>query len=205
MGLSTRETVFVEEYLQCWNATEAARRAGYKHPNKVGPRKLVEVGIQAAIKARIGEIKAGADEVLLRLASHSRGTMADFLGSMDRIDLEQARARGVMHLVKKIKQRTTTFSRPSGEDVETHEVELELYDAQAATVQLARILGQYVSRVEIYDWRKKLEEQGVDPSAVFERLVQAAAATLPGPDDSGGNGGGAAPANGSDAGTDQPG
>jgi hypothetical protein len=68
---------------------------------------------------------------------------------MDRIDLEKARALGVMPLIKKLKQRTTTISKERGEDVETHEVELELHDAQAATVQLAKILGKYVDRVEV--------------------------------------------------------
>jgi hypothetical protein len=53
-----------------------------------------------------------------------------------------------MPLVKKIKQRTTTVSKAEGEDFESHEIELELYDVQAATVQLAKILGQYVDRVE---------------------------------------------------------
>jgi phage terminase small subunit len=180
VALNNKQRAFVEHYLTCWNATEAARRAGYsvKTAQEQGSRLLSNVIVQTAITARLKDVQAGADEVLTRLTSHSRGNMDDFLSSMGLIDLVKARDLGVMPLVKKIKQRTTTISKEKGEDIETHEIELELYDAQAATVQLARILGQFVSRVEIYDWRKKLEEQGVDPSAIFERIVQAAAETL---------------------------
>jgi phage terminase small subunit len=169
MPLSTREQVFVEEYLICWNATEAARRAGYKNPNKIGPRKLVEVGIKAAVAVRISELKATADETLLRLASHSRGSIEDFMAG-DSVSLDKARALGKMHLAKKVRVTTTTVSKPSGEDIETHYVELELYDAQAATVQLARILGQFVERVEVYDWRKEAQEIGVDPDRLVDNL-----------------------------------
>jgi len=42
----------VNEYLIDLNATAAAARAGYKHPNQQGPRLLVNVGIAAAIQAR---------------------------------------------------------------------------------------------------------------------------------------------------------
>ena len=36
---SPQEEDWLNEYFQCWNATEAARRVGYKWPNKVGPAK----------------------------------------------------------------------------------------------------------------------------------------------------------------------
>lgn len=37
---SKQEQVWLAEYLKCFNATEAARRADYAWPNKTGPRKL---------------------------------------------------------------------------------------------------------------------------------------------------------------------
>ena len=171
--LSDRQRAFVEHYLSCWNSTEAARLAGYKNPNKLGPRQLVKVGVQDAIRQRLSELQAGTDEVLTRLASHSRATMEDFIGSMDRVDLDRARERGVMHLIKKIKQRTTTVSKESGEDVETHYVELELYDAQDATVQLARILGLYIERIEVNELREKADDELI---AEFQSLMDTARA-----------------------------
>lgn len=163
-SLNPRQRVFVEEYLRCWVGTEAAVRAGYsKHTaNEQAARLLAKVSVKKHIERRISELKATTDEVLLRLASHSRSSMDDFLVG-DTLNLDRARELGKMHLIKRLKVRTTTVSKPGSEAVETHDVEVELYDAQAATVQLAKILGQYVERVEIYDWRKDAPAVGVDP------------------------------------------
>lgn len=84
-GLTGRQRVFVEAYLDCLNATEAARRAGYAEPNKQGPRLLVNVGIRAALDAGLRERTLPKDEVLARLTAHARGDMADFL----RVDEEE--------------------------------------------------------------------------------------------------------------------
>lgn len=75
--LTGKQSVFIEEYLRCWNATEAARVAGYAHPNKDGPENLVKAGIADLIKARIAEKAMSADEVLIRLAEHARGSLED--------------------------------------------------------------------------------------------------------------------------------
>lgn len=145
--LTNKQRLFVELYLTLWNGTEAARQAGYSEhtANEQASRLLANVSVKAAVEERLAEKKATADEVLARLTSHSRGNMDDFIGGLDRIDLDQARKRGVMPLIKKLKQRTTTISKSQGEDIETHEVEIELYDAQAATVQLGRALGVFAA------------------------------------------------------------
>ena len=121
MPLNNKQRAFVEHYLTCWNATESARRAGYsvKTAQEQGSRLLSNVIVSAAITARLKDLQAGADEVLTRLTSHSRGNMDDFLSPMGMIDLIKARDVGVMPLVKKIKQRTTTVSKAEGEDFET--------------------------------------------------------------------------------------
>ena len=49
MSLTQKQERFVAEYLVDLNATAAAERAGYEHPNKQGPRMLVNVGIAKAI------------------------------------------------------------------------------------------------------------------------------------------------------------
>lgn len=182
MALNNKQRAFVEHYLICWSATEAARRAGYSDRTAYaqGPRLLKNVVVKGEIQARIGELKATTDEVLLRLASHSRGSIEHFLKG-ETIDLEQARARGLMHLVKKIKVTTTTIVNDVGEGIETHRQELELYDAQAATVQLAKILGQFVERIEIHDLRDKSDS---DLITEFQSIVDAAR-TRAGASDSG--------------------
>ena len=72
MPLTNKRIVFVEEYLSCWNASEAARRAGYKHPGSQGHALLQIPEIQAYIKLRLADMQMSADEVLNRLADHAR-------------------------------------------------------------------------------------------------------------------------------------
>jgi phage terminase small subunit len=50
--LTPRQQAFVEHYAACGNATEAARRAGYKQPNPQGAENLAKPSIQAAIAER---------------------------------------------------------------------------------------------------------------------------------------------------------
>ena len=83
MALTTKRIAFVELYLACWNATKAARRAGYKQPHSQGPRLLENVEIQAFIKARLNEHAMGADEVLSRLADIARSETRDSLKALE--------------------------------------------------------------------------------------------------------------------------
>jgi len=178
--LNPKQRAFVEHYLTCWNASEAARRAGYKPDNAdvTGPRMLGNVVIKAAIERRIGELRATADEVLLRLASHSRGTLSDFLTTSGDIDLKAAREAGKLHLVKKIKRTTRTDDK----DGLYTTTEIELHDAQAATVQLAKVLGLFVERVEVRTWRDRvvdlLKAQKVTPDEVVAEFGPSLAAEL---------------------------
>lgn len=139
MALSNKQRVFVEEYLACWNATEAARRAGYAHANVQGSQLLANLSIKEAIQARIAEKAMTADEVLLRLADHARSTMADFVNDAGDLDLRAAKQKGKLHLVK-------TYA------VTDKSERIELYDAQAALVHLGRHHGLFVDRQEVSGW-----------------------------------------------------
>lgn len=135
--LTTKQTLFVDAYLDCLNATEAARRAGYAHPNKQGPRLLVNVGIAEAVQAGLAERTMPASEVLVRLTNHARGSMADFL----RTDASGAPTGFTLgpdtpqHLIKKV-------------SITEKGVSFELYDAQAALVQIGRHYGLFTDKVE---------------------------------------------------------
>lgn len=64
-----RRKRFVSEYLQCLNASEAARRAGYKgRANTIGQRLLTNVDIKTAISKAINErMEADRDSVKARV------------------------------------------------------------------------------------------------------------------------------------------
>lgn len=83
-----------------------------------------------------------ADEVLSRLADQGRGTIEDFISFNEgpyptfTLDLDKARERGRLHLVKKLKYNS-----------EGHP-EIELYDAQAALVQIGKFHKLFVDQVQ---------------------------------------------------------
>ena len=142
--LNAKNTLFIEHYLQCWNATEAAKRAGYseKTAYSQGHRLLKNAEVQLAIRARISEVAMGADEVLLRLAGHARGSMEQFLtvmtnGKKEKVSLDIVKARDAyaLHLVKTFK------------DSPKDGIEIELYDAQAALVHLGRHHALFTDKI----------------------------------------------------------
>jgi len=82
--LTNRERAFVEHYLTGrarWNGAAAARAAGYstKTAKEQASRLLTKVNVQAAIEARLAELKMGADQVLVLLSEQAGGSLEDFL------------------------------------------------------------------------------------------------------------------------------
>lgn len=75
MSLTNKQRAFVEHYLQTWNATEAARRAGYSERSAriSGSRNMTNVDIAAEIRLRLQAAAMSADEVLTRMAEEARG------------------------------------------------------------------------------------------------------------------------------------
>lgn len=146
--ISRKHQQFINEYirLRCSNATEAYCRV---YPNatrdsarREASRLLTIVDISEEIDRRVKEETMSADEVLMRIADEARGDMGEFWSIQADgdpvLDLVSAQERGKLHLIKKLKVKTTT--RTIGDiDVTTKEVDFELYDAQAAK----RMIGQH--------------------------------------------------------------
>jgi hypothetical protein len=146
------------------NGVEAARQAGYTGSNGVLAVRASKLLRDEAVRKRLADHAATVDisqrEVLARLAAHSRGTMEDFIsfdGDEDpHLDLIKARHAKQLGLLKKFKEKRQTIEIPGkkGDNEmvsETVTYEIELYDAQAATVQLGRLLGMYVEQYRKVD------------------------------------------------------
>lgn len=165
---------FVNEYLKRFNATRAAEKAGYRGDDHslatIGHRLLRNVEIAAAIKTRLNENAMSADEVLMRLGAHARGSMAEFIRfeTEDRnglevqtgdavIDLAQARRAGVLNLIKRFQRTETVTESKSGGTSTTTTITVELHDAQAALKMLAtyhRLLDKAIN-VNV-DWKEEI-------------------------------------------------
>ena len=141
MALTRKQQVFVSEYLQCWNESEAARRAGYseRSAGAIGCENLKKPEIAAEIARRVASKALKAEECLLLLADQARGSLADFL-KIDRntvkLDLAAAQAAGKLHLIESFKETRAGY-------------EIKLYSAQDALEKLGKALGVLTERIAL--------------------------------------------------------
>jgi phage terminase small subunit len=146
--LNKAQEVFVSEYLQCFNATEAYSRAYPKAKRTTaganGHELLKKAEIQEAITERLSRVHMSADEALKRLADMARGDVTEFISPLGAFDMDAVKAAGKGHLIKKIKQRTITKigKGEADEDTEVHDTEIELYDAQSAIEKILKVGGK---------------------------------------------------------------
>jgi phage terminase small subunit len=177
-GMNNRQKIFVDEYLKCFNASEAARRAGYTgESNRIGTRLLSNVVIKALIDQRIKESHMSADEALKLLAEQARGDIGDLIDDNGLMDIRSARAKGLTKLIKKIKQKTITHIGTGDEgDTETHEIEFEMYDAQSAIDKVLRVAGKYINRTDITSGGEKLQQN--EPPEVIAQKIAAIVANI---------------------------
>jgi len=108
--LRYRQRLFVEYYLgeSEGSAADAARRAGYRWPEKHGPR-LVKTGeVRAAIDARVETAAIAASEVLARIADVATSDLLNLIqvdpGGDWKVDLKQVQRLGLGHLIKRLRK-----------------------------------------------------------------------------------------------------
>lgn len=172
MSLTNKQKVFVEEYLHDFNATQAAIRAGYseKTAYSIGWENLRKPEILEIVEKRLQEKQMSADEALSMLADIARGDLGEFMDissvgfNLDLLDENGDKKK--TRLIKKIKQKTTTFiaKKESDEDREVTETEIELYPADNALRDILKIHGKFIDRQDITSggkaltWREFLEQ-----------------------------------------------
>lgn len=176
--LSLREEIFVEAYLRLRNQTKAAIEAGYSvsSARNQGYRLMQKDDIREAIRARLEEFQVETNAVLLRLAERATGSMAMFVDVKDGehvLNFDKAQKLGAMHLIKKL--RHTSEKRTIGDDqeIERDVIEIELYDAQAADVQLGRYLKLFTDKIELTDPYQAMLRDIIAGAIDYESLANA--------------------------------
>jgi len=176
--MNAKQRVFVEHYLRCWNASEAARMAGYseKTAGQIGHELLKKPEIEFAITARLTDLQMGANEVLVRLSQQARADMLDFIDINGRVDREKARIELRGPLIKKYKTRERKLADAT---VEFY-TEIELHDAQAALVQLGKHHRLFAEKFETWqdDLIRGLRDGSIKPKDVIDELGRDAASAL---------------------------
>lgn len=141
-GLTPKQYLFVVQYLLCFNATRAAKLAGYseKTAYSIGQENLKKPEIAAIIRTRIEEQTMGRDELLVRLSQHARGDLEQFVDIGEdggwTLNLKKAKAAGLLPLVKKLK-------------ADRYGTVLELYSSQRAMEMIGKMLAVFVERQEV--------------------------------------------------------
>lgn len=139
MALSTKQKVFIEEYLKTFNATQAALAAGYspETAHATGWENLRKPEIAKAISQRLSEKAMSADEVLMRLAEQARAAYSDAIDEDGTVDVAKLVSTGRAHLIKAIK-----FTESGKKNV-------EFYDAQSALQLLGKHHKLFTDKQEI--------------------------------------------------------
>lgn len=156
MSLTNKQQAFVREYTRDFNATRAAKAAGYsdKTAYSYGQQLLKNLEIQDAIKAHIAEVSMSEDEVKTRLADIARGDIADLLdinpSSYNLKLMVDGEVNPKTKLIRKIKQKVTTIlaKSESAEDREIVETEIELYSAHDALRDIGKMYAMFTDKQE---------------------------------------------------------
>lgn len=136
MALTNKQQAFVEYYLGYaqWNATEAARRAGYRHPGQQGHRLLKNVEIKQHIRDRLHTMGATTDALMGRWLTRIEADISPFVTSGG-LDVEGLKEAGLGHLIKGVRET---------KDATT----ILLRDPDVAEDRLARHLQMFVHKHE---------------------------------------------------------
>lgn len=160
--LTKRQEAFVRAYVgeaRLVGAT-AARLAGYSErcAPQVACQALRNPQVQCAIRYLLEQQSLGATEVTAYVSDQAKASLEDFFDIEDGkpvLNLEKAKERGRLHLVRKIR-----FGR-DGRTVE----ELELHDSQKALEMLARVHGLFEDRHTLTLEQPYKVYEGFDPEA----------------------------------------
>lgn len=146
--LTRRQQLFIEFYLQYWDAQKAALAAGYsKTTAKAKSYKLVQnFIIREAIDRRIKEAQLTSDEVLARLSQQATANIADFLDLLEAVDpltgkdiqltlIDWKEVKNKGYLIKKVESTRDGFK-------------IELYDGQNALIKMGQYHKLFTERVE---------------------------------------------------------
>lgn len=133
------------------NATSAYLDAGgtAKHADRAAYQLRHNPKVIAAIDEYFHSQEASAAEAVAVLSNQMRANLEDFLHFPDdeslepEPDLRKARRHRKLNQLKKFRTKRTTYTDKDGGETVTEWTDIELHDAQAAAVQIAKIQGKY--------------------------------------------------------------
>ena len=146
---------FVVEYLVDFNATQAAKRAGYSDSVAIlaSQTLLKDSAIAAAVDRaqaqKLARVNVRADEVIHELAALAYSRVDHYLvDDNGNVKLAEGAPENAMAAVKSIKKRKTVREDKQGNITITYDVTLELHDKPGQLKLLGRHIGLFPDKVE---------------------------------------------------------
>ena len=157
--LSEKHLAFCEEYLQCWNQTEAYCRVYPGSSREAAMRSASTLmrkhEVRAYLENRLRDKVMSSDEVLARLSEQARGSLEAFTfvneDGFAYFDFGNQEAKDNMPLIKKMKTKRSRRVEGKGKDAEVWEdefIEVELHDAQKALELIGRHYKLFGGEIE---------------------------------------------------------
>lgn len=136
---TNKQKKFVTEYLICLNATEAARRAGYRGSDNtlaaIGSQNLKKPKIAEQIQKVLAARAMSADEVIDRITALARANIADFLNSDLTVNPKAVKAHG--RLVKSVRH------------TKDGDIIIELHDTAKNLALLGKYHKLFTERIQV--------------------------------------------------------
>lgn len=156
--LTTKQEMFVQEYLIDLNATQAAIRAGYSQrtAGEIGRQLLAKTGVAARVREakeeRIDRIQIKQDEVLSELLILLKSSVEHYTYTEDgTLALKEGAPQDALRAVSGVKRRVKRYIEGKGENaepVEVEEVEYRLWDKPACVNMAGKHLGLFPNRLQ---------------------------------------------------------
>jgi phage terminase small subunit len=157
---------FVEEYCRDFSTSRAAMRVGI--PEEVadfeGEMALNDPWIREAIIARLDTLAMSAEEAMARMSDFARASFEHFIRLTEDggfvIDLSTPRAISKIHMIKKIKQKKSTYFGGENEGRVDVTTEIELHDAKDAVKTVLSVHGKLIEKrtVDVTSGGEKIEQ-----------------------------------------------
>lgn len=171
--LTNLQKLFIEHYLQTWNATEAARRAGYKGSANTlavtGHDNLRKPNIKAAIDERMREEAMATDEALARVARQARGIDFSKLAEVFRMNaqegvtladiMERIHQLGIGDYIKRVK-------------VDKSGLDIQLHDSQDALFKILQGSGVFMNHTREHTWEDDAVELIKRGEITYEAMLE---------------------------------
>jgi len=154
-GLTIKQKLFIECYLQTRNGFQSAKLAGYAGDDHtlrvVASQNLAKPSIRAEIDRRLEPFILSANQVLAGLSGIADIDIADVFEPDGSFDLAKAKARGVSRYIKSITRDKDTLAV----------TKVEVYSAHEGYRDMGKHRGLFPTKIEI---SKSEADEAIDRS-----------------------------------------